>query len=117
MNKVWIWIRKWLLKLPVVDGWLMRWELQSGLKELHARLDPQVAKARQEQNTTLVDELDNQFYNEYVWLHDPYNEWESDQIVRKARKYLIDVPIYPSHANAEDEDEDETCQRNRTSYE
>jgi hypothetical protein len=117
MKKVWIWIRKWLLKVPVVDGWLRRRELQSGLKELHARLDPLITKARKAKNATLVAELDNQFYNEYVWLHDPFKEWESDQIVRKARKYLIDVPVYPSGTNGEDEDEDETWYRNSTSYE
>jgi hypothetical protein len=117
MKKVWIWIRKWLLRIPVVDGWLMRWELQSGLKEIHARLDPLIAKARKEKNGKLVAELDNQFYHEYVWLHDPFNEWESDQIVRKARKYLIDVPVYPSRTNGEDEVGDETWYRNSTSYE
>src|SRR5260370_27950702 len=105
MKKVWIWIRKQLLEIPGVDGWVMRWEYQSGLKELHARLDPQIAKARKAKKTKLVDELDNQFYSEYVWLHDPYNEWQTDQIVRKARKYLIDVPVYPSRANGEDEDD------------
>jgi hypothetical protein len=92
MKKVWIWIRRQLLKIPVVDGWLMRWEYQRGLKELHARIDPLIAKARKEKNAKLVEELDNRFYDEYVWLHDPYDEWQIEQIVRKARKYLIDVP-------------------------
>jgi hypothetical protein len=110
---MWKWIRKQLLKVPVLNDWLMRREYVRDMKALHKRFDPLIGKARKAKDSKALNDLDSEYYGEYVCIRDPYTEWQSDQIVRKARKFWIDIAPYP----AQDADDDETWQRNTTSYE
>ena len=101
-KKVWSWIREQLLKVPVLNDWLIGWQYTRDMKSLHKRYDSLIEKARKAKNAKDVEKLDNDFYNEYVWIRDPYAEWQSDQIVRKARKYLISVGPYPQNDEEEE---------------
>ena len=106
-----------MIGTPIVNGWFLRWELNRDLKELHDLYTPQIDTAFKAKKKDEGEELDYHYYNERRLVTDPYDVWQSDQLVRKARKHDIQVPSIPFGKKPEEEDDDENWQRTSTTYE
>jgi hypothetical protein len=101
---IWNWVRPYLLKIPVLQDWI----ISIGDSRAHARLRkefvPRIEKARLAKNNVEVQNLYAEWSHNQQSIDEPHYVAASDKLVRKAHRLYVPVPRIPATYDAKSDD-------------
>ena len=94
---MWKWIRRQLLRIPMVRDWVISIEDSRARTELRKEYLPKIEKARSEKKSLDVQNLYAAWQNYQSQIDEPTYVDASSRLVRKARNLYVAVPPTPKN--------------------
>src|SRR5258708_18321157 len=102
---IWNWLRPYLLKTPMLRGWIISIEDSRAHARLRKQFVPLIEQARRAKNNLLeVQNLYAEWNHEQASIDEPNYVAASDKLVRKARRLYVPVPTIPATYDAKSDD-------------